>query len=117
MPNGPETVSYSVSVSGINLVDNQMIAITSSAVNVTETMHTIDILPYSNYTAEVVAFTSAGFSPSRTATIQTPEAGEDGLVIATLYVAILNLGVIIHDCLLLSFSTFCCERTNSHCHI
>ena len=77
MPNGPETINYSVSVSGINLVDNQMIAITSSAVNVAETMHTIDTLPYSNYTAEVVAFTSAGSSPSRTATIQTPEAGED----------------------------------------
>ena len=82
MPNGPENITYSVSVSGINLVNNQMIVITSSAVNVTDTMHTIDIFPYSNYTAEVVAFTSAGSSPSRTATIQTPEAGEDSLISA-----------------------------------
>ena len=56
MANGPESITYSISVSGINLVNND---ISSSTVNVMDTMHTIDILPYSNYTAEVVAFTSA----------------------------------------------------------
>ena len=75
IPNG--VVSYNLTLSGINLVDMSPITITPNALTVTDTMYTVDhsSIPYSNYTAVVVAFTSAGASPERTVTEQTPEAG------------------------------------------
>ena len=77
MPNG--AVRYNITLSGINLFDNSSIIITPDTATVIVTSYTIDhlVVPYFSYTAVVVAFTSAGSSPSRTATIQTPEAGED----------------------------------------
>ena len=69
---------YSVILSGINLVDSESIGIADSSVNVTETMYTVahSSPPYSNYTAGVAAFTSAGFGPVRMVSEQTPAEGE-----------------------------------------
>ena len=77
MPNGPGIVRYSVTLSGINLVNSQAIEIDFSSVNVTQTIYSTlhSPLPYSNYTAVVTAFTSAGFGLESTFTVQTPEAG------------------------------------------
>ena len=70
-------VSYNVTLSGINLVDMSPITITPNTATVTDTMYTANhsSTPYSNYTAVVVAFTSAGASPESTVTEQTSEAG------------------------------------------
>ena len=64
-PNGVISL-YSVMLSGINLVDSQSIEISNSLMNVTQTMYTVahSSLPYSNYTAEVSAFTAGGFGPA-----------------------------------------------------
>ena len=76
MPNG--IVSYNVMLSGVNLVNNMPIDINNNLMNVTETMYTVahSPQPYSTYTAEVAAFTSAGFGPVTTVTEQTPVDGE-----------------------------------------
>ena len=78
MPNGPGSISYNITLSGINLVDSSPIDITSNTATVTDTMYTVDhtSIPYSNYTTVVVAFTSTGASPERIVTEQFPEAGE-----------------------------------------
>ena len=78
MPNGPESISYNVTLSGIVLVDMSPIAITPDSATVTDTVYTVNhtSTPYSNYTAVVVAFTSAGASAERTFTEQFPEAGD-----------------------------------------
>ena len=75
-PNG--MVRYDVILSGVNLVNNMPIDISSSSMNVTETMYTVahSSLPYSNYTAMVTAFTDGGFGPVSTVTEQTPVDGE-----------------------------------------
>ena len=77
MPNG--VVSYNITLSGINLVDSSPIDITSNTATITDTMYTVahSSIPYSNYTAVVVAFASAGASAERTVTEQTSEAGKD----------------------------------------
>ena len=79
MPNGPGTINYNVTLSGINLVDNSPINITSYISTVTDTMHTVShsSLPYSNYTAVVVAFTGAGASEQRAVSVQTAEEGKN----------------------------------------
>ena len=77
MPNGV-IMLYSVMLSGINLVDSQSIEIANSSMNVSETMYTVahSSLPYSNYTAVVVAFTGAGPGPKEEDTVQTAEEGQ-----------------------------------------
>ena len=79
MPNGPGPISYNVTLSGINLVDNSSITITSDVITITETMYTVahSSLPYSIYTAAVVAFTGAGASEQRAVSEQTPEEGKN----------------------------------------
>ncbi len=74
-PNG--VVSYSVTLSGVNLVDSMEIGIDPSSAIVNETSYTVahSSIPYSNYTAVVSAFTSAGESTMETVTKQTPEDG------------------------------------------
>ena len=76
MPNG--IVSYNVLLSGVNLVNDTLIDISDSSVNVTETMYSTphSPLPYSNYTAVVTAFTSAGFGPEEVDSELTPAGGE-----------------------------------------
>ena len=71
-------VSYNVTLSGINLVNDNLIVITPDPVTVTDTMYTVahSSLPYSNYTAVVVAFTGAGPGPEEEITIQTAEEGQ-----------------------------------------
>ena len=73
-PNG--VVSYNVTVSGINLLDNSRV-LTSTTVTISETEYTIPhtSVPHSEYTAVVVPQTSAGGGPSETDIVQTPEAG------------------------------------------
>ena len=73
-PNG--VVSYNVTVSGINRLDNASV-LNPTTVFVTETEYIIPhtSVPYSEYTAVVVPQTSAGSGPSQTDTVQTPEAG------------------------------------------
>ena len=75
MPNGVISV-YRVMLSGINLVDS--LEIVNSSMNVTQTMYTVahSSQPYSTYTAEVAAFTSAGFGPVTMVSNQTLAEGE-----------------------------------------
>ena len=77
LPNGMISL-YSVMLAGINLVDSESIEIDDSSVNVTETMYTVahSSLPYSNYTAQVSAFTIGGFSPAVVDFEQTPAEGK-----------------------------------------
>ena len=72
-------VSYNVTLSGINLVDNSPINIISYISTVTDTIYTVahSSLPYSNYTAVVVAFTGAGASEQRAVSVQTAEEGKN----------------------------------------
>ena len=79
-PNG--VVSYNVTVSGINLIDDASV-LNLTTVVLAETEYTIPhtSVPYSEYTAVVVPQTSAGSGPSQTDTVQTPEAGVYGLII------------------------------------
>ena len=69
---------YSVTLSGINLVNNDSLEIDNSTVNVTETMYTVahSSQPYSTYTAEVAAFTNAGFGPVTMVSNQTLAEGK-----------------------------------------
>ena len=73
-PNG--VVSYNVTVSGINLLDNSSV-LTSTTVTISDTEYIIPhtSLPHSKYTAVVVPHTSAGGGPSETDTVQTAQAG------------------------------------------
>lgn len=73
-PNG--VVNYSVTLMGINLLDNSSV-LDSTTVDITATTHIIEhiSIPYSLYTAQVVPHTSAGNGPSNSATSTTPEAG------------------------------------------
>ena len=73
-PNG--VVSYNVTVSGINLLDNSSV-LTSTTVTISETEYIIPhtSVPYSEYTAVVVPQTSAGSGPDQSDTVQTPQAG------------------------------------------
>ena len=72
-PNG--VVSYNVTVSGINLLDNSSV-LTSTTVTISETEYIIPhtSVPHSEYTAVVVPQTSAGVGPSETDTVQTSQA-------------------------------------------
>ena len=73
-PNG--VVSYNVTVSGINLLNNaSVLASTTVILAETEYIDPHTSVPYSEYTAVVVPQTSAGSGPSQTDTVQTPEAG------------------------------------------
>ncbi len=75
LPNG--VVSYNVTLSGINLANNEAITISENSAIVDETSYTVahSSIPYSNYTAIVFASTSAGDSGGETVTEQTPEEG------------------------------------------
>ena len=79
MPNG--AVSYNVTLSGINLFNNNSITISPDAATVLETMYSVphSVVPYSSYTAVVVAYTGAGASEQRTVTKQVAQAGKYGL--------------------------------------
>ena len=81
-PNG--VVSYSVTLSGVNLVDSMEIGIDPNSAIVMETSYTVahSSIPYSDYTAIVFASTSAGDSTMETVTKQTPEEGK-ALIIRT----------------------------------
>ena len=74
-PNG--VVSYNVTVSGINLLNNASV-LASTTVFLAETEYIVPhtSVPYSEYTAVVVPQTSAGSGPSQTDTVRTLEAGE-----------------------------------------
>ena len=76
MPNG--AVRYNVTLSGINLFDNSSIIITPDTATVIARVYTIDhlVVPYSSYTAVVVAYTGAGASSERTVTKQVAQAGK-----------------------------------------
>ena len=78
MPNGPGPISYNITLSGINLVDNSPIIITPDAATVLETMYSVphSVVPHSRYTAVVVAFTGAGPGPEEEITMQTAEEGQ-----------------------------------------
>ncbi len=89
LPNG--VVSYSVTLSGVNLANNEAITISTNSAIVNETSYTVDhtSIPYSDYTAIVFASTSAGDSDVETVTVQTPE---DGMIYGwTLHITCLNL--------------------------
>ncbi len=75
-PNG--VVSYSVTLSGVNLVDSMEIVIDPNSAIVMDTSYTVahSSIPYSDYTAIVFASTSAGDSTMETVTKQTPEEGK-----------------------------------------
>ncbi|XP_064396511.1 phosphatidylinositol phosphatase PTPRQ-like isoform X3 [Halichondria panicea] len=74
MPNGV-IIGYNVTLSGINLVNNEVIEISGSSVVINETSYTVNhtSIPYSNYTAVVFASTNVGPGPITTVTEQTPE--------------------------------------------
>ncbi len=75
LPNG--VVSYNVTLSGVNLANNEAITISANSAIVDETSYTVahSSISYSNYTAIVFASTSAGDSTMETVTKQTPEDG------------------------------------------
>ena len=98
MPNGV-IIGYNVTLSGINLVNNEVIEISGSSVVINETSYTVNhtSIPYSNYTAVVFASTNVGPGPITTVTEQTPEEGEFGwmpeitiIYVFTPYMYILN---------------------------
>ncbi len=74
MPNGV-IIGYSVTLSGINLANSEVIEITASSAVTSETNYTVDhtSIPYSNYTAVVFASTSVGPGPMATVSEQTDE--------------------------------------------
>ena len=88
-PNG--VVSYTVTVSGINLLDNASV-LASTTVIVTETEYTIPhtSVPYSEYTAVVVPQTSAGSGPSEMLSTQTVQEGD---LLLTFNLCIFKIGV------------------------
>ena len=113
MPNG--VVSYTVTLSGINLVNNSTIDITSNTATLMETMYTIEhsSVPYSDYTAVVVAMTSAGPGPESTLTVQTSEAGmlytmPTVIAFFVSYVYICTSDTLSGNYLLSCFRTLCC---------
>jgi len=76
-PNG--MVLYNVSVSAVNLVNNQPIVIPmSTAGNIDNTIYSVShtALAYSNYTASVTGITTAGPGPVESVTVQTPQQGK-----------------------------------------
>ena len=97
-PNGV-IIGYNVTLSGINLVNNEVIEISESSAVTNETSYTVahTSIPYSNYTAVVFASTNVGPGPITTVTEQTPEEGEFGwmpeitiIYVFTPYMYILN---------------------------
>ena len=74
-PNG--VVSYNVTVSGINLLNNASV-LTSTPVGLAETEYIVShtSVPYSEYTAVVVPQTSAGSGPSEMLSTQTDQEGD-----------------------------------------
>ncbi len=103
-PNG--VVSYNVTLSGVNLANNQPIDMASISAIVDETSYTVahSSIPYSIYTAIVFASTSAGDSTMETVTEQTPEDGN-----FTKYA--MRSFQLPHF-----FSSFSRGRTSSECH-
>ncbi len=76
LPNG--VVSYNVTLSGVNLANNEAITISENSAIVMETSYTVthSSIPYSDYTAVVFSSTSAGPGSMTTVTEQTDEEGE-----------------------------------------
>ncbi len=73
-PNGV-IIGYNVTLSGVNLANNEVINISENSKIVTDISYTVShtFIPYSDYTAVVFASTSVGPGPMTTVTEQTPE--------------------------------------------